>query len=33
VDEIVNRLTVLKLPQIIISDVGDKASIIQEHLF
>jgi phosphomevalonate decarboxylase len=33
VEHIVNRLESLRLPQIIVSRVGDKASIIQKHLF
>ena len=33
VEHIVDRLESLRLPQIIVSKVGDKASIIQKHLF
>jgi mevalonate pyrophosphate decarboxylase len=33
VEHIVERLESLRLPQIIVSRVGDKASIIQKHLF
>jgi mevalonate pyrophosphate decarboxylase len=32
-EHIVNRLESLRLPQIVVSRVGDKASIIQKHLF